>query len=81
MVYDEESDRPLFVDEQTGLSQVTPPTLAATAGDWMGALLLETLTLVQPLAVDPHTGVPQWPVRVLRHVPPGRASQTLLATS
>jgi hypothetical protein len=55
VVYDEESDRPLFVDEQSGLSQVTAPTLAATAGDWVGTLLLETLTLVQPLAAGAYT--------------------------
>ena len=32
-----------------GMQQATPPQLASTAGDWMASLLLETLTLVQPL--------------------------------
>ena len=69
VAYDEDADRPIFVDENSGMSQSTPPTLASTRGDWMAALLVETLTLVQPLSVHPRTGEPRWPVRVLRHVP------------
>ena len=71
--YDEDTDRPVFVDEESGMQQAAPPQLASTAGDWMASLLLETLTLVQPLTVDPTTGEPTWPVRVLRHVPSGAA--------
>ena len=69
VAYDEDADRPIFVDENSGMSQSVPPTLASTRGDWTAALLVETLTLVQPLSVHPRTGDPRWPVRVLRHVP------------
>lgn len=66
--YDEDADRPVFVDEASGMQQATPPVLSSTANDWLASTLLETLTLVQPLSVDPTTGTPRWPVHVLRHV-------------
>ena len=68
VAYDEDTDRPIFVDENSGMSQSTPPRLEAARGDWVIGVAIETLTLIQPLSVDETTREPRWPVRVLRHV-------------
>ena len=67
--YDEEVNRPVFLDEQSGLQQSSPPLLRVTNGDWISLVLVEVITLLQPLDVHSGTGMPRWPVSVLRHIP------------
>ena len=66
--YDEDTERPIFVDENSGMSQSTVPQLDSMNGDWVTGVMIETLTLIQPLDVDQHTHEPRWPVRVLHHI-------------
>tara|TARA_B110000238_G_scaffold88166_2_gene96833 strand:+ start:12282 stop:15272 length:2991 start_codon:yes stop_codon:yes gene_type:complete len=68
VAYDEDSERPIFVDENSGMSQATPPELECAKGDWVVGVMIETLTLIQPLDVDENTHEPRWPVRVVHHV-------------
>ena len=75
VAYDEDTERPIFVDEKSGMSQSAPPALERARGDWVVGVMIEALTLIQPLDVDARTHEPRWPVRVLRHVcPPSHAS-------
>jgi len=68
VAYDEDTERPIFVDEKSGMSQSAPPALERSRGDWVVGVMIEALTLIQPLDVDEQTHEPRWPVRVLRHV-------------
>ena len=68
VAYDEDTERPIFVDEKSGMSQSAPPALERARGDWVVGVMIEALTLIQPLDVDARAGEPRWPVRVLRHV-------------
>ena len=68
VAYDEDTERPIFVDEKSGMSQSAPPALERSRGDWVVGVMIEVLTLIQPLDVDEQTHEPRWPVRVLRHV-------------
>ena len=69
--YDEVTNRPLFVDEQSGMQQSVPPLLPNILGDWVAATLVDVISLLQPQGVDPTTGTPHWPVHVLHHMPAG----------
>ena len=77
--YDEVTNRPLFVDERSGLQQSVPPLLPNVAGDWVASTLVDVISLLQPLDVDPITGTPRWPVRVLRHIPLGSQRSSSLS--
>ena len=68
VAYDEDTERPIFVDERSGMSQAAPPALERARGDWVVGVMVEALTLIQPLDVDARTNEPRWPVRVVRHV-------------
>jgi|TARA_B100000768_G_scaffold172740_1_gene181293 ectoine hydroxylase-related dioxygenase (phytanoyl-CoA dioxygenase family) len=67
--YDEQVNRPVFLDERSGMQQSSPPVLRVTSGDWVASMLVEVTTLLQPLDIDSGTGMPRWPVSVLCHIP------------
>ena len=47
MAYDEDTERPIFVDEKSGMSQSAPPALERARGDWVVGVMIEALTLIQ----------------------------------
>ena len=68
VAYDEDTERPIGVDERSGMSQAAPRA-GARAGRLGGGRHGRGRTLRQPLDVDARTNEPRWPVaRVVRHV-------------
>ena len=59
VAYDEDTERPIFVDERSGMSQAAPPALERARGDWVVGVMVEALTLIQPLDVDARTNEPR----------------------
>jgi len=76
---DESNGQPLFVDSKSGMASAAPPKLrvaeeASEEEAWVFSLLVETLTLVTPLGINPNTGKIRWSVEVVEHVPARESS-------
>ncbi|KAJ1623633.1 hypothetical protein T492DRAFT_290871 [Pavlovales sp. CCMP2436] len=70
VVPDEDSGRLAFAHEATGVAQLATPSLPPVdgpTGGWARELLLDTISLVEPLEVNPASGEVRWPVRVISH--------------